>query len=507
MLFAAAAAIRLFFLFRVFDYHAHFPKYIELARRFLGELQPPIEVFYSSPLYILLLAGLRSCCGLSPEQIKIVQALAGSFNVVLVYFAGQAFFSHWAALAAAGLACLYGPFILHDCSLLSETYVITFNLAGMILLARHVRTADLRFALLAGLFLGLGLATRPNMALFVLLLAAGLLLRLPGRLRLGLPLFLAAVMAPTLPITALNYLRSGEAVWLSNSGGWVLYCSNNRSSSGLGFYPPQELMTMGVQNYLGARSGIGYTEHLDSIQLARQRIGRPLAHREVSRYWFSRAVAEIAAEPGAFLRRAAKRCFYACNQFEAHDTVETVRDNWRMAGVPLITFGMLMPLAVAGIIFRRKADQSEVWILLVYLAAQLLFLAIFYVIPRFRLPADPVLLLFAAQALAVIAQAVRRRQAGLLAGMAAVISAVMPVVHLTDSAIRLHRDVAMPNAVRLAEGTRLLRSGRLSEAMLLFRKNIELNPQDAASRYCLERAARLLGDKAAGAVTDNASQN
>lgn len=512
IIFLAAAAIRFFFLVRVFDYHAHFPKYIELARRFLGELQPPIEVFYSSPFYVLLIAFLRSVFSCGPEQIKCIQALTGSLNVVLIYLAGREFFSRKTALVAAGLASLYGPLILHDCSLLSETYVITFNLAGMLLLARFVRTGSRRSAALAGLCLGLGLATRPNMSIFAILVAVGLCFRVTGRLRFSIPLFLAAVMVPTLPIAALNYLRSGEAVWLSNSGGWVMYCSNNRDSSGLGFYPPHEVMTIGVKNYLTMRKGIGYTEHLDSIMLARQRTGRLLSHKEVSRYWFSQGVAEIAAEPSRFLGLAARKCFYAVNQFEAHDTIETVRDSWRMAAVPLISFGMVMPLAVLGLIYCRRADCREAWMLHVYLASNLLFLAIFYVIPRFRLPAEPVLLLFAAQALVVIVRMVRERHARVLAAMAVVIGLAAPAVHLSDRTIRLHRDIAVPNAVRLSEGTHLMKTGHIAEAIALFKKNIELNPQDTAAHYCLGLAYRLLGDRAnsqkeLGPVAESAPDN
>jgi len=93
ILFTSALVIRVFFLHEVFDYHGYFPKYVELARRLMGELSPRIEVFYSSPFYILLLAFLKSVLSLKIEQMKLLQVCVGSFNVVLIYCVGKEYFN------------------------------------------------------------------------------------------------------------------------------------------------------------------------------------------------------------------------------------------------------------------------------------------------------------------------------------------------------------------------------------------------------------------------------
>lgn len=49
-------AVQLGVLFYIFDSSEFFYKYWELALRLRGVLPPPIEVFYSSPFYICLLA-------------------------------------------------------------------------------------------------------------------------------------------------------------------------------------------------------------------------------------------------------------------------------------------------------------------------------------------------------------------------------------------------------------------------------------------------------------------
>jgi Tfp pilus assembly protein PilF len=67
------------------------------------------------------------------------------------------------------------------------------------------------------------------------------------------------------------------------------------------------------------------------------------------------------------------------------------------------------------------------------------------------------------------------------------------VTYVSDRNIQVHREIAMPNAVRLAQGTRLLKAGKVSQAIPLLKKIIELNPQDKTAQYCLEITYQKLG--------------
>jgi 4-amino-4-deoxy-L-arabinose transferase-like glycosyltransferase len=497
LLFIAAAIIRVFFLLEVFDYHAYFPKYVELSRRFMGELSPPIEVFYSSPFYILLLAFLKSVVSLNVEQIKLLQAFVGSFNVVLIYFTAKEFFNSKIALLAAGLSVIYAPLILHDCSLLTATYVISFNLLGLITFSKFLKNGKIVFLALAGIFFGLSLITRPNVSLFIIIIAASLLFpRKIGLKRHSLLcffLFVISFLLPVAPVAGLNYLRSGEWVWINNSGGWVFYCSNNRNSTGVGFHPPPELMKIGARNYLTRRIGIGYTEHLDSITIARERTGKHLFHKEVSHYWFARGLEEIKENPRRFFNFLARKSFYALNQFEAHDTLETTLDGWRMVSIPLLNFGMVIPFALVGIFFPNGVRKDTRWPLLFYLLSYFISLIIFYTIPRLRLPAEPILLLFASHAIFLFFDVIHLRKIKTLLILGTLLATFSLVTYVSDRNIQVHREIAMPNAVRLAQGTRLLKAGKVSQAIPLLKKIIELNPQDKTAQYCLEITYQKLG--------------
>lgn len=496
-LFIAAFSIRVFFLFVVFDYHAYFPKYVELAGRFVGELSPPIEIFYSSPFYIVLLAFLKSVCSLEVEQIKFFQILLGSFNVVLIYFAGKEFFNTKVAFLAAVLSIFYAPLILHDSSLLTATYVISFNLLGLLAFSRFLRCGGMLFLTLAGFSWGLSLITRPNIFLFIVIMAISLLfprkIGLKKQSLLCFFVFLVSFLLPVVPVTGLNYLRSGELVWINNSGGWVFYCSNNRNSTGVGFHPPPELMKIGVRNYLTGRIGVGYTEHLDSITMARELTKEHLSHREVSRYWFVQGLEEIKKNPQRFFNLLAIKSFYALNHFEAHDTMETTLDDWRMASIPLLNFGMIISFALVGIIFLNGTKKNKRWLLIFYLLSYFLSLIIFYVIPRFRLPAEPVLLICASHAIFLFFDFIHLKKIKTILVLGMLLAIFSFVTHVSDRNIRLHREVAMPNAVRLAQGIRLLKIGEVSQAISLLEKILELNPEDKTARYCLEMAYQKLG--------------
>jgi 4-amino-4-deoxy-L-arabinose transferase-like glycosyltransferase len=495
LFFTAAFLVRFFFLFYVFDPNSFFVKYIELSRRFTGEILPPIEVFYSSPFYVLFISFLRSLFSFGAVQIKIVQIFFGSLNVVLIYFLGRMYFSKKTAVLAAAISVVYGPFILHDCSLLTATYVIFFNLLGIVLFSYFLNNKRTFCLVSAGLVFGLSLITRPNTAIFVIFLILILLFRKKDaqlKSRIGyVILFALAVFVPVLPVAGINYAGSGEPVLISNSGGWVFYCSNNRSSSGLGFFPPEELMLMSANKYFSEKRGLGYTEHLDAVDIARAKTGYALNHKGVSAYWFNRGLEEIIKDPKRFLKLSVKKCFYAVNRFEAHDTVQAINNSWKIALIPLAGFGLVAPLALTGVLFFRRTEKWS-FVLVLYLFSYLVSLTVLYVIPRFRLPAEPVLILFAAHAVFMIIENIRLRKLKTLVYAFILITVFSVLVNATDSSIYVHREIAMPNSVRFSQGTLLLKKGRADLAILFFKKNLELNPYDMASSYCLKLAYKKL---------------
>jgi asparagine N-glycosylation enzyme membrane subunit Stt3 len=164
-----------------------------------------------------------------------------------------------------------------------------------------------------------------------------------------------------------------------------------------------------------------------------------------------------------------------------------------MASIPLLNFGMIIPFALVGIFFLNGMEKNTRWPLLLYLLSYFLSLIIFYTIPRFRLPAEPILLLFASHAIFLFFDVIHLRKIRTLLILGTLLATLSLGTHVSDRVIQVHREIAMPNAVRFAQGTRLLKAGKVSQAIPLLRKIIELNPQDEAAHYCLEIAYQKLG--------------
>jgi Tfp pilus assembly protein PilF len=108
---------------------------------------------------------------------------------------------------------------------------------------------------------------------------------------------------------------------------------------------------------------------------------------------------------------------------------------------------------------------------------------------------EPILLLFASHAIFLFFDIIRLQQIKTLLILGVLLVVLSLGTHLSDKVIKVHREVAMPNAVRLAQGTRLLKAGQVSQAIPLFTKIIELNPQDKAAHYSLGIAYQKLGNE------------
>lgn len=83
-----------------------------------------------------------------------------------------------------------------------------------------------------------------------------------------------------------------------------------------------------------------------------------------------------------------------------------------------------------------------------------------YTNSRFRLPMEPILLLFASHA--TFWNIILLQEIKTLLALGVLLAILSLGTNFSDKDIEIHREVAMPNAVRLAQGTRLLKAGQVS---------------------------------------------
>jgi tetratricopeptide (TPR) repeat protein len=151
---------------------------------------------------------------------------------------------------------------------------------------------------------------------------------------------------------------------------------------------------------------------------------------ELSRFWFRQAIGEIAGDPGHFARHLARKAQLLVNHAEVPDNLSYAffRENVsRILKLPLPTWGAVLPLALWGLFAARR--QRRATPLLLYLAAYATSLLLFYNTSRYRLPAAPAVIVFAAAGLWHIADAVRERQRGLCLAAGLWLALAWPVVY------------------------------------------------------------------------------
>ncbi|MGH9869949.1 MAG: glycosyltransferase family 39 protein [Candidatus Polarisedimenticolia bacterium] len=445
--------------------------YRDWALRIAQGAWGPPELYEQSPLYAWILALVFKLFGPGLLAPRLLQIVVGSMTCVLIARIGRRVVSPGAGLAAGLLAALYGPFLFYDGMLMKEVYAVFFM---SLMLDQLTASNGSQRGLLAtaGLCLGLGALVRDNLMLAAPAVALWLMvdpwvggmppgwdpsIRGPrmtsGRTREGLArvgAFAAGVLLVVVPMTARNYHVSGELVPLTTGGGEVFYIGNNPQADGR-YSPPPFVRASAAQ------------EHEDFRIEAARRLGVPrasLSRKEASDYWLGQGLDWIRSHPGDAAALAGRKLLIFWNHYELPDnqSYDQHRRLLPILRLPLPTFGLVVPLAAAGLVLAAARWRDLLLLLLVesgYVASVMLF----FNFGRFRMPAVPVLLVLAGTALAWLPSALARRRFGMVSAAAGAALVVLAIgsADLEDDPVHLAQG-------RCQTADLLLRAGRLAEA-------------------------------------------
>jgi len=539
LIFLVALAVRLLHLWQIkpspfFDVllgDAH--GYDAWAQRLAGGDWFGTEVFYQAPLYPYFIGVVYAAFGHDLFILRVCQALIGSAACALLGLAGTRFFSKPVGTIAGLALALYAPAIFFDGLLQKSVLDMFFVCLALWLLSRLVSGDATRATWLAlGLAMG-GLAlTRENALVFIAVIVAWIVWL--GRIgtstaplatsgtsgTLGtLGTFILGLSVVLLPVAARNYAVGGGFYLTTSQFGSNLYIGNNPTADG---------------TYASIRFGRGAPEfeRIDATEVAEQAVGRSLTPAEVSSYWTKRVVDYVTAQPGDWLQLSARKVWLLLNATEMLDTEsqESYAEwSWPLAiGGWVGHFGVLVPLAVAGLIVTWP-DRRRVWVLHAMAAAYAASVIAFYVFARYRYPLVPFLLLFGAAGVTGGWPYWRRASVAARAAAVTAIAAVSilswwPLLSPTlmraitennlgtalqatgrhDEAIAHHqRAIAlMPDYAPAYNnlGASLRAAGRLDEAIAAYRRALDLKPDFSSASYNLANALLQKGE--AGASVD-----
>ena len=409
--------------------------YVEWAKRIAGGEWLGTEAFFLSPLYGYALGALYWLVGPSFLWPLILNALYGAATCAVVYALACRLFDFRVGLVAAALACIHRMEIFYEGAPLVEALQTLLCAVWVWTAVRALETTSddargsrARVFVLAGAALGLSVLARQNVLLFAPAFALWAWLALRGRESLArralLPaVYLGAVALCILPATLRNWVVARDFVLVNSTGGIVLYTGWNPEANGVYVVPsvlPRALADDPIEQKNAYRA------------LAEQRLGRTnLRASEVSSYWRGQASDWVASHPARALALGLAKARLFWSAFEAWDvrSVTLARPTSWVLRLPLVGFGALAPLALAGIALSARRWRALVPLYLalaVHFATAVLFIAL----SRYRVPALPVLAVFAGVTPIALFDAVRGRQARLAASGAAVLAAAALAVNL-----------------------------------------------------------------------------
>jgi len=446
----------------------------------------PNGPLFKAPLYPIFLSWIYRFIGDGYLAARLVQILFGTASCALLFLTGRHAFGRLVGLLAGFAAATYWTFIYFDAELQLESLSVFLNLLGLWLILKSAGGPRAWPWLLTGLVLGLATINRPNVLIFLPAVALWMLIHMRREMRAATwraALFTIGCALPILPITIRNFVIGGDLVLIAWQGGANFYIGNNPESDGYTARMP------------GARQSWWGGYH-DWIAIAEQDIGRTMMPSEVSDYYYKKAWRFIIEQPVVALNKTLvklqlyfwhveitnnKSLYYFTERF-------TPITRW----LPL-SFGVLAPLGLVGMWLRRR-EAGRLFPLWGFFWIYTASVVAFFVCARFRVPAVPVLMLFAADAVVTCGSAVRARRwsdAGAVAIGALILALLINRGYTDDQTWRFAYN--QPHS-RWQVASAFFADGRLDKAMSEFEAILEDHPDYAPAEAGLGEAHRRTGD-------------
>jgi tetratricopeptide (TPR) repeat protein len=477
-LFLGALALRLLYLSEI--RHSPFwdapvvdaKVFLEQARQIAaGQFWGEPEPFWQPPLYVYFLAGLG---GLFPAShltaIRLAQVLLGSLSCLLVYLIARRVLPLGQARLAAALAAAYSTLFYYEGELLAVPLEIFLDLLLLHRLQASLDSGRGRDWALAGALAGLSALTRPTILSFVLALVlwrAWQTRRAASWLR-PLAQFLLPLLLVILPVSARNWALGGEWVLISANGGINFYLGNN----------PQYERTVAIH------PGRQWEELV--MEPVRQGLSRA---GEKSAYFYGRAFDYALAQPFDWLGLLLKKTylFWSGPELKRNQDLYYARQHSLLLSALLwdhrlsFPFGLLGPLGLLGLAWCWRRPGAGLLHLFVFSYSASVIL--FFVAARYRMPVVPVLLIFAAAALAELWAALRARAGRRLARRGLPLLGLLVLLNL-PAAPDFRRDAQLYCDL----GEVYLRQGQYDQAIQHSLKALELEPDYDYARHNLATA-------------------
>ena len=384
--------------------------YHEMAAELARTGQIGSGYFWQPFFYPFFLSVVYRLAGPSILVAKLVQALLGAATCLLSYLLGRRVFSRAVGIAAGLIVAFYGPLIFFETELLAVGWAAFWAVTLCLLLLGTASRPTIKCCLLLGLCSVLAVITRPT---FLPFCAAGWIWlgwRWARQVQLrDWVVFTAALVAGfaivAIPLGVCFRRATGRLTILPHSGGVNMYIGNNPNSR-------QTLMI---------RPGAQWEQLVE--QPRREGIKGPW---EAQAYFMRQVRQYLTSHPAGFAAGIGRKTLQFVSSREIPRNIDPyLFARWsvllsvlnpKAAGFGF-AFGLILPLALLGLMARGREVPGPFWLLLLAYPAAVITV---FVAGRYRVAIVPVAAVMAAAGGGFIIQAARRRRWAVL-GLSAVL--------------------------------------------------------------------------------------
>lgn len=392
--------------------------YDGLARRLAGGQAVTSEFFWQPIFYPLFLSLVYRLSHSSILWAKIIQAVLGALTSSLTYHLGRRIFGRRTAIIAAAIAALYLPSVFYETELLAAGWAAFWLVAILLLLIRIKEKPGFWNCFALGAAGMLSIITRTEFLpflgaaclwLFIVWvrgqIGAAKIIRGTASICLGF-LVIAG------PLGILNHRVTGRARILPYSGGINFYIGNN----------PNYKKTITV------RPGLGWRE----LTATPARYGIT-DDQGMERFFFNKTKEYIISEKAGFIKGLAYKTlqFISGREIPRNTDIYTFRKwsrllqllVWKIGhfGFP---FGVLLPLALVGLIFCRRSLPGPILLSLFLYPASMI---VVFVTSRYRAPVVPVISILAAAGVGIMGKMGQKKQWKSLAAAWAIVASACAI--------------------------------------------------------------------------------
>lgn len=367
-------------LFRDFGF---FSKYVTIGNDIIRDgLVGFSKSFEYSPFYSAICALFSIVFGSQLIYYAVLICVISGINMLLLVLITKRLFDERTAYISAIIYLFSSTLYVYNTDLLAAPLVILLNMSCLLAFLLYTDNPEKKvYLILSGLFLGLSVITRPNILIFAVLLSIYILV---NPFRRHVLFFILPILLCILPVTVVNYMKSGEFILVEDSGPAVLYSSNNYNSIGIGYSPP------GVLHVLESRYTRDQAFTPDTMEIFKE-IAEALHNSslrigEINKFYLRETKKQVLGNPKRYISLSVKRIWYSLHFFSDYDVISSLRRGNHIRGLFfLIPTGFIIVFGITGLVFFGK-QHIKYPVILIYLASYLAFFFLFYVTERLRLP-------------------------------------------------------------------------------------------------------------------------